>query len=332
MRAVQIDRYGGPEVLRVRDVPEPTCGPDDVRVRVRAASINPVDFKIRGGYQRAVVRPRLPATLGMDVSGEVLEVGARVRGLRAGDEVFSSPSHRRMGCYAEQVVVRADELAKKPATIDHEQAASLPLVGLTAWDALVGSCALEPGQRVLVQAGSGGVGTFAIQLAKHLGAEVLTTCSERNHELVRDLGADVAIDYRRERYEDVARGVDAVLESMGGEHVERALSTVRRGGRVALITAGLPDYTKRYGAYLGVGALALSLAWRMGVARLRYGARLRMVTRRPDGENLAKLAALVDDGAIRPVVDRVFALEDAAEAHRYLETGRARGKVVLAVA
>jgi len=331
MRAARIHRYGDASELVVEEAPPPACGPDDVRVAVHATSVNPVDAKIRKGGQRAVIRPRFPATLGMDLSGVVTEVGARVSGVTVGDEVFASPSHRRMGCYAEEVVVRADEVAPKPRRLSHEEAASLPLVGLTAWDVLVSSLRVAPGQRLLITAGSGGVGTIAIQLAKHLGAdEVLATCSAGNAALVRSLGADVAIDYRAQRFEEVARGVDAVLEAVGGDDIERALATVRRGGRVAIITAGLPDFTARLGPALGLVRMALRLVSLRTRAALA-GRSLRLVTRTPSGANLRKLGELVDAGAIRPVIDRVFPLDEIAEAHRYLETGRARGKVVIAV-
>lgn len=331
MRAVRMHGYGDPSVLSVDEVEPTPLGPHDLRIRVRASSVNPVDAKIRSGAQRAIVWLSLPWTLGMDVSGEVVEVGAKVTGFAVGDEVFSSPSHRRMGCYADEVVVRADEVAHKPPSLTHEEAASLPLVGLTALDAL-DALDLRAGQRILVQAGSGGVGTIAIQLAKHRGAEVLTTCSPRNHPLVTELGADRPIDYRTERFEEVAAGCDAVLESMGPEHLRRAIDTVRPGGRIASITPGLPDYTKRWGALLGVLAFAAAFAGTWLRARLGRGVRVSLVTRRPSGARLADLAALVEDGAVRPVIDRVFPLEETAEAHRYLETGRARGKVVLSVA
>ncbi len=331
MRAARIHAYGAADELRVEDVPAPRLGPDDVRVEVHAASVNPVDVKIRSGGQRAVVWLSLPATLGLDLSGVVTEVGARVRGFAVGDEVFGSPSHRRMGTYAEEISVRANELARKPRNLTHLEAASLPLVGLTAWDALVEACELRAGERVLIQAGSGGVGTFAIQLAKHLGATVLTSCSPRNFELVRGLGADEVLDYRTQDFEEVAAGVDVILESVGGEAVDKALRTVRPGGRVAAITAGLPSLTARYGPALGLGMMvARTLKQALG-ARVRRGVRLSFVTRRPDGQVLGRIAELVEQGRIRPVVDRVFDLGAIADAHRYVETGHARGKVVVRV-
>lgn len=328
MRAVRLHHYGAAEELRLEDTPTPRAGPDDVRVAVRAAAVNPVDFKIRSGAQRAVLRLSLPWTLGMDVSGEVLEVGARVSSFKPGDQIVASPSHRRMGCYADEVVIRAGEVALKPACLTHIEAASLPLVALTAWDALK-AMRVQRGQRVLIQAGAGGVGSVAIQLARHLGAEVLTTCSAANVELVRSLGADVAIDYRSEDWRDVARDCDAVLDSLGGEALPDALTTVRRGGRVACITPGVPEFTKRYGSVLGLLVFGGWLGGTTLRARLTRGVSLTVVTRRTNGQTLGEVMRLVEAGALRPVIDRVFPLTEVAAAHRYLETGHARGKVVL---
>lgn len=331
MRAARIHRYGAPSELVIDKVAPTPLGPKDLRVEIHAAAVNPVDHKIRSGGLRAVVWLDLPARLGMDMSGVVTEVGSAVDRYAIGDEVFSATSHRRMGTYAEEIVVRAREVAKKPKSLNHQEAAALPLVALTAWDALVGFCKLEPGQRVLIQAGSGGVGSVAIQLAKHFGAEVLATCSGRNLEFVRDLGADVAIDYTRERYDDVAKGCDAVLDSLGGEHLGRALRTVRRGGRVAWIAPLLPTYTERYGPWLGLTVFGLGTCATMIEAWLLKGRKLGLVTRKPSGANLAKLAALADDGALRPVIDKVYPLDEVASAHEHIETGHARGKIVLAV-
>lgn len=333
MRAARIHEYGEPEVFRIEEVDEPTCGPKEALVDVRASSVNPIDYKIRGGGQRSVVWLSMPSKLGLDLSGVVTSVGEQVTGFAVGDEVYASPSHRRIGTYAERIAVRESELAHKPKNLTHEEAASIPLVGLTAWDCLVGAADLQPGERVLVQAGSGGVGTFAIQLAKALGAaEVLTTCSPRNHELVRSLGADVCIDYRTEDWEEVAKDVDVILESVGGDDVRRAIRTVRRGGRVACITAGLPTYTAQYGPALGLTAMVSKTATRMMCAALGRNVKLRFVTRKASGANLQAITDLIEAGSIRPVIDRVFPLDAIADAHRYLETGRARGKVVIDIA
>lgn len=331
LRAVRIHHYGTPAEMVIDEVEPTRLGPMDLRVEIHAAAINPVDCKIRSGGQRAIVRLDLPARLGMDMSGVVTEVGGAVAGYAVGDEVFASTSHRRMGAYAEAIVVRAEEVAKKPEGLSHQEAASLAMVALTAWDALVGFCKLRPGERVLIQAGAGGVGSAAIQIAKHLGAEVVTTCSTKNLGHVRKLGADRAIDYTRERYDEIAKGCDAVLESLGGEHIDGALRTVRKGGRVAAITPRLPDFTKRYGPWLGLAVFGFGFAATTIDARLLRGRKLALVTRKPSGANLAKLAALAEDGALRPVIDKVFPLDEVVAAHQHVETGHARGKVVLAI-
>ena len=331
MRAARIAAYGGPEQLNVEDVADPTCGPNDVLVDIHASSVNPVDYKIRLGAQRAIIRLKLPATLGMDLSGVVAEVGGSVQGFAVGDEVYSSPSHKRMGTYAERILVRPSELAHKPKSLSHQEAASLPLVALTAWDALVGSAKLQSGERVLIQAGSGGVGSVAIQLARHLGAQVFTTCSPRNAELVASLGAHTVIDYRSQDWAEVAEGVDVILESIGGDEIRKAVRAVKKGGRVACITANLPAYTKKYGPTLGVMAVGCEIAGHVMRARLTRGVGVSFVTRTPSGANLKALAEIVDAGGIKPVIDKVFPLDEIVEAHRAIETGRTRGKIVIAV-
>ncbi len=331
MLAARIHEYGTADVFRLEEVPAPSVGPLDVGIAVQATSVNPVDYKIRAGAQRGVIRLKLPFILGMDVSGTVTEVGGQVTQFKVGDQVFASPSHERMGTYAEQVTVRAAEVALKPKSLSHVEAASLPLVALTAYDALVTACQVRAGQRVLIQAGSGGVGSAAVQIAKHLGAEVYATCSARNAELVRSLGADHVIDYTTQDFVEVARGVDAVLESVGGADISRAVRATRRGGHVAMITTGMPEMTARFGPQLGVLALGLQLAWRIASARLAHGVKLHVVTRKALAANLTWLAELADQGKLRPLVDEVFPLSRIADAHRRIETGRVRGKLVVEV-
>ena len=328
MKAATIHEYGGPDVFRVEDFPAPTMRPRDVLVAVRAAGVNPVDCKIRGGVQRAIVRHRMPAVLGLDVSGFVLDVGPEVSKFKRGDEVFGSPTHKRQGTYAEIVAIDEAELALKPARIDHVEAASLPLVGQTAWQCLVVWARLSTGERLFVQAGAGGVGTFAIQLAKHLGAEVATTCGEANFPLVKGLGADRVVDYRRERFDDVLRDYHVVLESVGGADLRRARRVLRRGGRLVYITSGLVERTQRYGAYVGA-AVVLADMLRLKLSSRLLGKRAGFVVRKPDGAQLARIAELVDARIIRPVVERALPLERVADAHRAIETGRTRGKIVL---
>lgn len=332
MRAARFHRYGEAEVLRVEEVADPVAGERDVLVRVRAASVNPVDCKIRSGAQRALIHYRLPQITGLDVSGEVVAVGARVTRFKVGDAVISSPTHRRPGTCAELVAIDESAVAHKPARIDHLHAAALPLAGLTAWASLVDAARVRAGQRVFVQAGAGGVGTLAIQLAKHLGAEVATTCSARNVDFARSLGADRVIDYNEERYEDVLDGMDAALESIGGAANARTLAVLRRGGRMALVVSGIPEAVKEHGAYAGVARALAAQAAFIGRAWWQKGVAVKAVVRPTDGAMLQRLADVVQSGAVTPVVDAVLPLEEIAEAHRRVESGRTRGKIVIQVA
>jgi NADPH:quinone reductase-like Zn-dependent oxidoreductase len=331
VRAAVIHQYGPPSVLKLEDVAKPEVRPKDVLIEVHAASINPVDTKIRGGGYQLPIRHTFPATLGMDVSGVVAEVGGAVTSFKVGDAVYSSPTHRRPGTYAEYVAVEESAVARKPQSIDHHQAAGLPLVALTAWASLVQFGKVCSGQRVLVQAGAGGVGSIAIQLAKHLGAHVSATCSTRNVELVTDLGADQVIDYTKTSIEEALEPQDMVVDSLGGEHRTRALSVLRRGGRLALLIGGIPAMSRRFGTTLGPVAAIGDLAGFMTWALLRHGIRSWPVVRSANGKLLAEISRLVDSGVIRPLVDRVVPLSNVDEGHRYSETGRARGKIIVAV-
>lgn len=331
MKAAQIHEYGAARVLRVEEVDEPWVGPHDVLIEVHAAAVNPVDWKIRSGAQRAIIRYELPHVLGLDASGVVVRVGSKVDKFFVGDEVYCSPSHKRSGTYAEYVAVDQSAVALKPASIDYQAAASLPLVGLTAWEALVTKARLGRGQRVLIQAGSGGVGTFAIQLAKHLGAEVATTCSTRNTGLVKELGADHVIDYSKENFDEVLSGYDVVLDTLGGKQRRRALSVLRRGGRLVTLVSGIPEAAKRFGPTLAIVVVALKMLGFMIESLLLHGVRTSWIVRPSDGAVLTKIAALVEEGKVRPVIDRMFALEEIVAAHEYSESGRARGKIVIDV-
>lgn len=331
MLAVRIHEYGGPEVLRLDEVDKPSPRPRDILVRVRAAAVNPVDWKVRRGDQRSVMRYRLPWILGLDVSGVVEAVGAKVTKFRVGDEVWSSPHHTRPGTYAEYVCIDEREAARKPKNITHEEAASIPLVGLTAYQCVVEKGRLEKGQRVLVHAGAGGVGSFAIQLAKHLGAHVITTASARNTDFVRDLGADEVIDYTKVNFADACDPVDLVVDSLGEPVFDDNLRVLRRGGRLSNITADLGQYTERYGSVLSLIPMGLVMVKLHVWPLLKKGIRSRHVIKRCDGEQLSAITELVEAGAIRPVIDRVLPLADIQEAHRHSESHHARGKIVLTV-
>lgn len=332
MRAVLLESYGPPDTLVCTDVPDPVLQrPTDVRIAVRAAAINPIDWKIRSGHQRGAIRQHLPFVLGLDVAGEVIEVGPAVTRFAVGDAVCGCPDFRRWGSYAEQCVVDESNLVRKPEVLSFPQAAALPLVGLTAAQCLLPRLArsdLQRPQRVLIQAGSGGVGHLAIQLAKLHNAWVATTTSEKNREFVLSLGADRVVDYRTEHWWEVLPDLDVILDAMGGEQRELALLHVKRGGRVASIVSGLPENTDRYGPNLGLLATGFGIAgfWLRGKLR---GVDAVTVVKRTYADQLESLVDLAACGKLRLHIDRTFSLTEAAEAHAYGETGRIRGKVVL---
>lgn len=328
MRAAILHAYGPAENFEIGEIECPPLGPRDVRVRVRAASINPVDWKCRAGTQRVVMGWKLPWVLGMDLAGEVVELGSEASDFAVGDKVWGSPSHKRWGTYAEECVVDQAELGHMPPSLTFKEAASIPLAGQTAWQCVMPFLADHPGARTFIQAGSGGVGTLAIQIAKANGAWVATTCSERNHALVTELGADRAIDYRSQNWWDELDDLDLILDSLGGVERDRALAQVKKGGRVSCITSGLPAHAKTYGPYLGTVVTGLGIAKFWAGGKLR-GVDAASVVREASRPVLDELAKLVEAGQVRPVVDREFPLEAIAEAHQYGETGRIRGKVVI---
>jgi NADPH:quinone reductase-like Zn-dependent oxidoreductase len=330
MRAFFIRRYGGPEVLEEGELAAPPLGPRDVRITVHAASINPVDWKIRQGAARVLLPYRFPLVLGNDCSGVVREVGAEVKAFKPGDAVWVRLRKDRIGAFAEEVVAAEDVVAPKPARLSHAEAASLPLVAVTAWQALTEIAQLKAGQAVLVHAGAGGVGSAAVQLAKHLELKVSSTASAKNAELVRSFGADSVVDYNAQRFEDVVRDVDAVLDGVGKENVLRSFRCVRPGGIVISI-ADAPDL--KFAREYGVSPVFWPVFWLLGAkanrAARRHSARYRYWFMRPDGAQLRHLTTLVDQGVLRPHVDRVFPFSQTREALEYAESGKARGKVVV---
>jgi len=319
--------------MELMEMARPEPGPHDLLVRVRAASVNPVDFKIRDGLVKVLTPYSMPLILGNDLAGDVEAVGAAVTRFEVGDAIYSRLDTDRIGTFAEHALVREGAAARKPARLDYVHAAALPLVGLTAWQALIDVARLRAGQKVLIHAASGGVGTFAIQLAKHLGAHVATTASARNHTLVESLGADVVIDYKTTRFEEVIRDQDVVFDTQGGDTLLRSFAAVRPGGVVVTI-GGRPD-----GKFARAWGLSLPLVWILALLNRKVdrlarakGARFAYMFVRASGEQLEKIGALVDQGVIQPVLDRTFPLEAAADAVSYVESGRAVGKVVIRVA
>ncbi|MDQ4117145.1 MAG: NADP-dependent oxidoreductase [Actinomycetota bacterium] len=329
MKAFIVDEYGKHSRLRAGERPEPEVGDRDVLVRIHASGVNPLDSKIMAGEFKQLLPYKPPFVLGNDVAGVVERVGPGVRRFAAGDEVYARPDAARIGTYAELIAVDESDLARKPAGLTMAEAASLPLVALTAWQALVEKANVQPGQKVLIHAGSGGVGTIAIQLAKHLGAHVATTTSAGNAGWVRELGADQVVDYRGTDFERVLDGFDVVLDSLGGQNLAKSLRVLRRGG-LAIGLAGPPDpdFATQLGKPLLRPVMAL-LSRKVRAAARRLGVRYSFLFMRADGEQLRKITGLVDAGVIRPVLDRVFDFDDTVAALDYTGSGRAKGKVVV---
>ena len=330
MKAFILDRYGKKSRLRLGEMPEPELRDDEVMVQVRAAGVNVLDAKIKSGEFKLVLPYRLPLILGHDVAGVVLRVGPRVRQFKPGDEVYARPDDFRIGAFAEFIAIKETSLAIKPKALTMEEAASIPLVGLTAWQALVEKANLKPGQKIFIQAGSGGVGTFAIQLAKHLGAFVTTTTSTANVDWVKNLGADVVIDYKKDDFENILHDYDVVLNSQDSATLAKSLSVLKPGGKLISIS-GPPD--PAFGEAIGASWLMKSII-RLLSFGIRRKAKRRKVSfsflfMKANGGQLREISALIDSGAIRPVVDRVFPFESTSAAMDYVETGRAKGKVVI---
>jgi len=333
VKAFVVDTYKKHGPLRLADLPDPEIGPEDVLVQIHATAINLLDSKVRDGEFKLFLPYRPPFILGHDLAGTVLRTGVNVRQFKPGDEIYARPRDGRIGTFAEKIAVNASDLALKPASLSMEQAASIPLVGLTAWQALVELGKVKPGQKVFIQAGSGGVGTFAIQLAKHLGATVATTTSAANAELVRSLGADVVIDYRTQDFEQLLSGYDLVLNSQDAKTLAKSLNVLKPGGKLISIS-GPPDlpFAKALGLHPMLRFVVRMLSRGIVKKAKRQGVDYTFLFMRADGQQLAEIAKLIDAGAIRAVVDKVFPVAQAAEALAYVETGRAKGKVVVQVA
>jgi NADPH:quinone reductase-like Zn-dependent oxidoreductase len=308
MKAVCIYSYGGPEVLAYEDIPCPHPGGGEVVVRIHAAGINPVDWKIREGHLKEQLHPTFPLVLGWDLSGVVEAVGSGTARLKVGDEVFSRPDISRDGAYAEFIAIRESEVALKPKSIDHLHASALPLAGLTAWQSLFDAAGLSAGQRVLIQAAAGGVGHIAVQLAKWKGAHVIGTAAERNHDFLRELGVDQVVDYDTERFEDVVQPVDVVLDLMGGEIQERSWKVLKPGG--ILVSTVSPPKAETAAA---------------------HGVRQAFVFTQPNAVQLAEIARLADAEKLKVIVETILPLSDATRGQELSQRGHGRGKIVLRV-
>jgi NADPH:quinone reductase-like Zn-dependent oxidoreductase len=332
MKAFIIDRYGKKQAGHLHEMPEPKMGDDDLLIQIHAASVNVLDLKIKSGEFKLILPYRLPLILGNDLAGTVVRVGAGVRNFSLGDEVYARPDEGRIGTFAEFIAVKASSVALKPSNLSMEEAASIPLVALTAWQVLVETAKLKKGQKVFIQAGSGGVGAIAIQLAKHLGAFVATTTSTCNVEWVKALGADVVIDYKKQDFSTELRDYDVVLNSLGNDELEKSLQVLKPGGHLISISGPpTPEF-----------AADKKLAWPLKqVLRLlsrgirkkakRSGIHYTFLFMRASGGQLGEISSLIESGVIKPAVDRIFPLNSVAEALAYVETGRAKGKVVINV-
>ena len=330
MKAFVVVRYGK-DGIRAGGVPEPKVGHGDVLVKVSAASINPLDKMVRNGEFKQLLRYKTPFVIGHDVAGVVTEIGSGVRDFKVGDEVFARPRDLRIGTFAEYIAIDQKDVALKPASLTLHEAAAVPLVALAAWQILVEKGQVTAGQKVLVHAGAGGLGSTVIQLAKHLGAHVATTANGETEELVRDLGADVVVDYTKQDFSQILSGYDLVLDSLGGENLMKSLTVLKPGG-LAIGVAGPPDagFAKQLGAPKPFAFVMSFLSRKVRKAARKLGVRYSFFFMRASGAQLEKLAALYDAGHLRPVLDSTFAFDQTVEALAYVESGRVKaGKIVV---
>lgn len=332
MKAFTVNRYGKKEKLHLTEVSNPTLNDDEVLVQIQAAAVNLLDSKIRDGEFKLFLPYKTPFVLGHDVAGVVSKVGSKVTKFKVGDAVYARPADFRTGTFAEYVAVKAGDLALKPKNLSMEEAASIPLVGLTAWQALVEKANLQKGQKVFIQAGSGGVGTFAIQLAKHLGAFVATTTSSGNKDLVKSLGADVVIDYKTEDFETLLKDYDVVLNSQDAKTLEKSLKILKPNGKIISIS-GPPDveFAKEIGLSWFFKMVMRLLSFSIKNKAKKLGVNYSFLFMKADGKQLSQITTLIEAGKIRPIVDKIFPFEQTNEAMAYVESGRAKGKVVIKV-
>ena len=331
MKAMVIDKYGKVP-MRLAEVPTPEIGEYEVLAEIHAASINPVDFKIRDGKVKLLVKYKMPLILGNDFSGVVAKVGAKVTRFKAGDEIYARPRKSKIGTFAEYIAIHEDDIALKPKNLSFEEAASIPLVGLTTYQALIDILQLQKGQKILIHAGAGGVGTFAIQLAKLMGAIVATTASEAGTNLVKSLGADEIINYRTEKFEEILENYDAVFDTLGGEILEKSFKVIKNEGKIVSVS-GLPNarFGKEYGSGFFKTLLFSIASHKLTVLEKKHNVQYSFLFMKPSGDQLRKIANFIETGKIKPIIDRVFAFEDAQKAMEYAESGRAKGKIILKI-
>ncbi|HHT7177929.1 TPA: NADP-dependent oxidoreductase [Bacillus cereus] len=331
MKAMIIDKYGKVP-MRMAEVPTPEINEYEVLAEIHAASINPIDFKIRDGKVKMLLKYEMPLILGNDFSGVIVKVGSKVTRFKVGDEIYARPRKNKIGTFAEYIAIHEDDIALKPKNLSFEEAASIPLVGLTSYQALHDIMHLQKGQKILIHAGSGGVGTFAIQLAKIMGATVTTTASEAGSNLVKSLGADQIINYKTEKFEEILKDYDAVFDTIGGTTLEKSFDIIKSGGNIVSVS-GMPN--ARFGKEFGSGffkTFLFSLASRKLTAlEKKHNAQYSFLFMKPSGDQLRIIANYIEAGKIKPVIDRVFSFEDAQKAMEYSEAGRAKGKIIVKI-
>lgn len=332
MRAFIINRYGKNEKLHLGKLPEPVVNENDVLVEVHSAGLNVLDSKIKKGEFKLFLPYKLPLVLGHDVAGVIIKVGSKVSRFKAGDEVYARPADHRIGTFAEYIAIHENDVAFKPKGLSMEEAASVPLVALTAWQALVERADIKKGQKVFIQAGSGGVGTIAVQLAKHLGATVATTTGTANVEWVKALGADVVIDYKKVDFESVLHDYDVVLNSQDARTLEKSLRVLKPGGKLISISGPPdPDFARETGLGWLMKSILSLLSFNVRKKAKRRQVAYSFLLMRAEGSQLNKITFLIDSGIIHPVVDKVFPFEQTNDALAYVESGRAKGKVVVKI-
>lgn len=326
-----IDRYGKVP-MHLAEMPTPEIGEYEVLAEIHAASINPIDFKIRDGKVKLLVKYKMPLILGNDFSGVVAKVGAKVTRFKAGDEIYARPRKSKIGTFAEYIAIHEDDIALKPKNLNFEEAASIPLVGLTSYQALTDILQLKKGQKILIQAGAGGVGTFAIQLAKLMGATVATTASEAGANLVKSLGADEIINYKTEKFEEILKNYDAVFDTLGGEILEKSFGIIKDGGKLVSVS-GLPNarFGKEYGSGFFKTLLFSAASHKLTGLEKKHNVQYTFLFMKPSGEQLRIIANFIETGKIKPIIDKVFSFKDAQKAMEYAESGRAKGKIILKI-
>jgi alcohol dehydrogenase len=330
MKAFIINQYSKQSGLELATVPEPVVEKNDVLVQVYAAGVNLLDSKIKAGEFKLILPYKTPFIIGHDVAGVVVKVGSQVQNFKVGDEVYARPSDYRIGTFAEFISINEKDVAIKPQKLSMEEAASIPLVGLTAWQALIEKANIQKGQKVFIQAGSGGVGTFAIQLAKYLGATVATTTSAANFDLVKSLGADIVIDYKKDDFETILKNYDVVLNSQDTKTLEKSLKILKPGGKIISISGPPdPDFAKGIGLNWMMKLILSLLSYKVRNKAKQHRVSYSFLFMRANGNQLSQITSLIDSGFIRPVMDKIFPFEATNEALTYVETGRAKGKVVV---